>query len=228
MIAIVKDGTIAYGPLAYDRTDVFRILIPYGATMTCDVVDPVDIPQAEPSAAMDLGVAMLLPVTVIADAPGDGQVVTGHETVVLADHVELRPIYGVGPTLVEQIASLVESRTSEAASACDAVLAPLAVRFSSWETRTWDKQLAEATAILAGDIEPTAEKYPTIGGIIAVTGETFHDFAMAVKANNEAWTGIVANVAGQRQAFVAALKAAATGATPADILAVPLSIELPV
>ena len=124
---------------------------------------------------------------------------------------------------------IIAARILEAAAACDAALAPLASRFSEYETKTWEKQLAEAKAILAGDTNPTIEKYPNIGGIIAVTGESWGDFAMAVDANNQRWTAIVANVAGQRQRFVAAMKKAAAkdGATGADGRAVPLSISLP-
>ena len=123
----------------------------------------------------------------------------------------------------------VAAREIEAAAACQAALDPLAARFPGHETKTWEKQLAEAKAILAGDTNPTIEKYPTIGGIIAVTGEAWGDFAMAVDANDQRWTAIVANVAGQRQQFVAAIKAAAArdGATVADVLAVDMTINLP-
>ena len=50
-----------------------------------------------------------------------------------------------------------------------------------------------------------------------------------MEANDETWTKIVTSVAGQRQRFVAALKAAAAteGATVADVLAVPMAITLP-
>ena len=121
----------------------------------------------------------------------------------------------------------VAARIIEAAAVCSAVLSSLRSRFASGEELTWQAQLAEAKAILA---DPTLAEasYPTIAGIIAVTGETAADFAMAVVKNNDDWTAVTANVIGQRQAFVAALKAAAVdGATVADVLAVPLNISLP-
>lgn len=132
------------------------------------------------------------------------------------------------PTAAQRIAEAVAARTLEAASACSTVLSSLRARFASGEELTWQAQLAEARAILA-DPALQATSYPTIAGIIAVTGETAADFAAAVIKNNDDWTAVTAYVIGQRQAFVAALKtaAAAEGATVADVLAVPLSITLP-
>lgn len=100
MVAIVINNFIIYGPSEYERALIFRALIPYGATMTADIVSPVDLPADEPGMAMDLGLARLLPVVVLPDAPGEGQIVAGHETVVLADRVEVRPAYGATPIVV--------------------------------------------------------------------------------------------------------------------------------
>lgn len=111
-----------------------------------------------------------------------------------------------------------------AAAACDAVLDPMAARFGRWESATWKDQLSEANAILAGDANPTIAKYPHIGGIIAETGETWHDFAMAVQANNELWTPLVISAAGQRQRIVARIKACET---PEAVAVVNLTIRLP-
>jgi hypothetical protein len=135
----------------------------------------------------------------------------------------------IGQTWEVTLEQAVAAREIEAADACQAVLDPLAARFPGHETKTWEKQKAEAEAILAGDTDQTIEKYPTIGGIIAVTGEAWGAFAMAVDANNQRWTAVVANVAGQRQRFVAAIKAVAAkdGATVADVLAVDMTITLP-
>jgi hypothetical protein len=125
----------------------------------------------------------------------------------------------VEPTLAEAQAAAI----SAAAAACDAALAPLAARFGVLERLTWERQLAEAKAVLA-DPTLTADKYPTIAGIIAVTGETVADFAAAVLKNNEDWTAVSANVVGQRQALVARIKACTE---PADVAAIPISITLP-
>lgn len=132
------------------------------------------------------------------------------------------------PSVSDQIAEAVTARTLEAAGATTVVLATLRSRFAAGEELTWQAQLAEAKAILA-DPTLTADRYPTIAGIIAVTGETAADFAAAVLKNNEDWTAVTSNVIGQRQAFVASIKAAAAveGATVADVLAVPLDISLP-
>lgn len=110
-----------------------------------------------------------------------------------------------------------------AKDSCQAVLVSLATRFSDLERQTWERQLAEATAILQ-DTAPTKAKYPVIGGIIEVTGETFSDFAMAVQANNEAWSAASANIIGQRQKLVAQIKAATT---VAGVAAVGTTIILP-
>lgn len=137
----------------------------------------------------------------------------------------------IGQVWEVTVEQAVAARTIEAAAAMQTALDPLAARFPEHETKTWPEQLAEAKAILdgEGDPEPTIEKYPAIGNIIAETGESWGDFAMAVKANNAAWTAITCNVAGQRQKFVKAIKSAASapGATVADVLAVPLAITLP-
>ncbi len=132
------------------------------------------------------------------------------------------------PTAAQRTAEAVAARTLEAASACSAVLSSLRSRFASGEELTWQAQLAEARAILADPALP-ATSYPTISGIIAVTGETAADFAAQVIKNSTTWTIVSAYVIGQRQAFVAAIKAAAAkdGATVADVLAVPLAITLP-
>lgn len=110
-----------------------------------------------------------------------------------------------------------------ARDSCQAALVSLATRFSDLERQTWERQLAEATAILQ-DAEPTKAKYPVIGGIIEVTGETFSDFAMAVQANNEAWSAASAGIIGQRQKLVAQIKAATT---VAEVAAVGTTITLP-
>lgn len=122
----------------------------------------------------------------------------------------------------------VAARTLEAAAACSAVLSSLRSRFASGEELTWQAQLAEAQAIHANP-SLAESAYPTIAGIIAVTGETAADFASQVIKNNTTWTIVSAYVIGQRQAFVAAIKTAAAkdGATVADVLAVPLAITLP-
>lgn len=110
-----------------------------------------------------------------------------------------------------------------AAAACDAVLAPLASRFSEYETKTWAKQLAEAQAILADPSLPTSS-YPTIADIIAVTGEDAAAFAAAVVKNDEDWTAVTAYAIGQRQRIVAQIKAA----TSVDqVAAVDVTIHLP-
>lgn len=131
------------------------------------------------------------------------------------------------PSLADQIAEAVAARTIEAAAACSAVLSSLRSRFASGEELTWQAQLAEAQAIQANP-SLADSAYPTIAGIIAVTGETAADFAAQVIKNSTTWTIVSAYVIGQRQAFVAAIKAAAAkdGATVADVLAVPLAITL--
>lgn len=116
-----------------------------------------------------------------------------------------------------------DAATQAARDSCQTVLASLATRFSDLERQTWERQLAEAAAILQ-DAAPTKAKYPVIGGIIEVTGESFSDFAMAVQANNEAWSAASANVIGQRQKLVAQIKACET---IADVTAVETTITLP-
>ena len=137
---------------------------------------------------------------------------------------EAELVQPAGPTLAETVAA----RTTEAAAACSAVLTPLRARFAAGEELTWQAQLAEARTILADPSLP-ASAYPAIAGIIAETGEDVAAFAMAVVANNEAWTAATASAIGQRQRYVATIKAvaAAEGATVADVLAVPLEITLP-
>lgn len=110
-----------------------------------------------------------------------------------------------------------------AAAACDAALAPLASRFSEYETKTWAKQLAEAQALLADPALP-ASAYPTIAGIIAITGEDAAAFAAAVVKNDEDWTAVTAYAIGQRQRIVAQIKACAT---VEEVAAVEISIKLP-
>lgn len=134
------------------------------------------------------------------------------------DRVVAEPPYS-GLTLAEAQAM----RITEAKAAADAALAPLAARFSDFERQTWSAQLAEAQAILA---DPTLDEsnYPTIAGIIAVTGESVADFAAAVLKNNEDWTRVSANVIGQRQALCAGVKACAT---LEEVLAFPVAVALP-
>lgn len=164
----------------------------------------------------------------VVSAHGDGVSVNAAPDCLVLTVPDTTPVE-IGQAWEVTMEQAVAAREIEAAAACQAVLDPLAARFPAHETKTWEEQKAEAKAILAGDTDPTIEKYPTIGGIIAVTGEAWGNFAMAVDANNQRWTAIVANVAGQRQRFVAEMKAAAAkdGATVADVLAVPLSIALP-
>ncbi|WP_428562300.1 MAG: hypothetical protein ACP59X_21035 [Solidesulfovibrio sp. DCME] len=142
----------------------------------------------------------------------------------------------IGQAWSVSLTDAVAARVAEAAAACDAVLTPLAARFPIWETKTWDKQLAEAKALLADptladapnpdsdDPEKRVDHIPTIRGITAVTREDVGQFAISVLANDETWTAIVSNVAGQRQVFVARLNDCTT---VADVLAVPLAISLP-
>lgn len=111
----------------------------------------------------------------------------------------------------------------QARDACQTAMTQYATRFPDLERQTWERQLAEAKAIMAGDAEPTIAKYPTIGGIIAVTGESFADFAAAVVKNDEDWTAVGANLAGQRQKIVAQIKAATT---VAEVEAVPVVITV--
>ena len=150
---------------------------------------------------------------------------------------EAELVQPAGPTLAETVAA----RTTEAAAACSAVLAPLRARFAAGEELTWQAQLAEANALLSNPAlavvpEPGTEEartwvdpIPTIRGIVAVTGEDIGAFSEAVRCNNETWTAATTYCIGQRQRFVAAIKAvaAAEGATVADVLAVPLEIALP-
>lgn len=129
----------------------------------------------------------------------------------------------VGQTWSVSVAQAQAARIGEAKAACDAVLATVADRFSDYERQTWNAQLAEAKALLA-DPTLTAASYPTIAGIIAVTGEGVGDFAAAVLKNDEDWTLASAHVIGQRQAAVARIKACDTVAA---VLAVSLDIALP-
>lgn len=124
----------------------------------------------------------------------------------------------------------IAARIAEAAAACDAILAPLAARFGAYERDTWPAQLAEARALLADPALaalPQAgqvDAIPTIRTITAVTSEDLGDFAAAVVKNNDDWLRVTGYVAGQRQVFVAAVKAAGS---VDGVLAVPLAIGLP-
>lgn len=129
----------------------------------------------------------------------------------------------IGQTWGVSLADAQAARIAQAKAAVDAVLAPLAARFSDYERQTWSAQLAEAQAILADPTLP-ADKYPTIAGIVAVTGEAVADFAAAVLKNNEDWTRVTANVIGQRQALCAGVKACAT---LEEVLAFPVAVALP-
>lgn len=121
-----------------------------------------------------------------------------------------------------ELAQAQKDAISAAASALDAALAPYAARFGVLERETWGAQLAEAKAIMA-DPTLTADQYPAIAGIIAVTGETAGDFAAAVIKNNEDWLRIAANAAGQRQKIVAQIK---TCTTVAEVEAVSTAITV--
>lgn len=177
---------------------------------------------------------------------GEPMQIVIHDNRVVATHADGQGLAGLYPgcliltvpdaTPVEigqawevTLTQAVAARTLEAAAAAQAALAPLAARFPEHETKTWPAQLAEAALILS-DPEPSIEKYPAIGEIISVTGESWRDFALSVQANDAAWTKISCNVAGQRQKFVMELANVAKkdGVTVADILAIPLSISLPV
>lgn len=118
----------------------------------------------------------------------------------------------------ETLANAQSVAISAAASSCDAALTPYAARFGVLERETWSAQLAEATALLADPTLP-ASSYPTISGIIAVTGEAAADFAAAVQKNNETWLAIAANAAGQRQKIVAQIKAITAASESAEDVA---------
>ncbi len=140
------------------------------------------------------------------------------------------------PSEAQLISHAVDMRVAEAAAACDAILAPLAARFGVYERDTWPAQLAEARALLADPTlavppdpeseDPTRriDQIPTLRTITAVTGEDMGAFAAAVVKNNDDWLRVVGYVAGQRQAFVAAVKAAST---MTEVMGVPLNITLP-
>lgn len=127
----------------------------------------------------------------------------------------------------EEVAAMVaqekDAKITAAAAACDAALAPLAARFSEYETKTWAKQLAEAQALLADPLMAAAS-YPTIAGIVAVTGEDAAEFAAAVVKNDEDWTAVSAYCVGMRQRIVAQVKAATT---LDEVRAVDMTITLP-
>ncbi len=145
------------------------------------------------------------------------------------------------PSEAQLISRAVDTRVAEAAAACDAILAPLAARFGVYERDTWPAQLAEARALLADPAladapDPESEdpakridQIPTIRIITSVTGEDMGDFAAAVVKNNDDWLRITGYVAGQRQTFVASIKALAAqdGTRADDILSANLSIVLP-
>ncbi len=143
------------------------------------------------------------------------------------DSTEVEP----GQAWSVSLADAVTARVAEAAAACDAILAPLAARFGVYERDTWPAQLAEARALLAdptladlpADTTGWVDPIPTIRTITAVTGEELGGFAAAVVKNNDDWLRVTAHVAGQRQAFVAQVKAAGT---VADVQAVQLNICL--
>lgn len=147
------------------------------------------------------------------------------------DRVVGEPAY-FGPTL-EQAQAV---RIIEAAAACDAVLAPLAARFSARETLTWPAQLSEARALLADPTlavvpDPASEEaktwvdpIPTLRGITAVTGEDLGAFAGAVVKNNDDWTRITTYAIGQRQRIVARIKECGT---VEEVVAVDVAITLP-
>ncbi len=132
------------------------------------------------------------------------------------------PLFG-GEWITPDLDALKAAAIETARDNCQAALASLASRFSDLERQTWSAQLAEAEAILQ-DTSPTAEKYPMIGGIIAVTGETFAAFAMAVQANNEAWSATSANIIGQRQSLVAKIKDCSK---PSELRVLDLSVTVP-
>lgn len=156
---------------------------------------------------------------------GDGSANNPFEIIGLENLTqEQRDLVAAAIAAYDPLPSAQSARILEAAAACDAVLDPLAARFGRWESATWKDQLAEANAILAGDTNPTIEKYPHIGGIIAETGETWHEFAMAVQANSELWTPLVISAAGQRQRIVAQIKACTT---VEEVAAVDVTIRLP-
>jgi len=144
------------------------------------------------------------------------------EGVEVVDPPARSPRFG-GEWLQPDMDALKTAAIETARDNCQAALAALASRFSDLERQTWSAQLAEAEAILQ-DTSPTAEKYPVIGGIIAVTGETFAAFAMAVQANNEAWSATSANIIGQRQSLVAKIK---NCSKPSKLRELDLSVTVP-
>jgi len=147
---------------------------------------------------------------------------TWPDVVSLVDPPAGVPMFG-GEWLQPDMDALKTAAIETARDNCQAALAALASRFSDLERQTWSAQLAEAEAILQ-DTSPTAAKYPVIGGIIAVTGETYAAFAMAVQANNEAWSATSANIIGQRQALVAKIKDCSK---PSQLRALDLTIMVP-
>jgi hypothetical protein len=158
----------------------------------------------------------------VISAHGDGAVVNAPTGCLILPVPDGTPVE-IGQAWEVTVDEAVAARVKEAASACSAVLAPLRARFSDGEELTWKAQLDEARAILADPDLPESD-YPTIAGIIAETHEDKGTFAMAVVANNEAWTAATASAIGQRQAIVARIKACQT---VADVLAADMTITLP-
>jgi hypothetical protein len=160
---------------------------------------------------------------ILAATHADFQEITGLYPACLVLSVPDSTAVEIGQAWAVSLADAQAARIAQAKAAADAVLAPLATRFSDYERQTWGAQLAEAQAILA-DPALAADKYPTIAGIVAVTGESVADFAAAVLKNNEDWTRVTANVIGQRQALCAGVKACAT---LEEVLAFPVAVALP-
>lgn len=119
------------------------------------------------------------------------------------------PMFGGEWLIGETLTDVKATAITEVANNCQSVLLEMAKRFPLFETLTWQDQVTEATAILQ-DSDPTIEKYPTIGGIISQTGESWGDFAQSVLTNKENWTAASTIAIGKRQKICMEINACTT------------------
>ncbi len=98
MIAIIFDGTMAIGPMEWSALVAGDHLYQLGYTRRDGVLhgpagQTVTLPSAEPTSALDLPGFRVLPVIQADASPPEGKALSGHAPVILADCVEMRPVW---------------------------------------------------------------------------------------------------------------------------------------
>lgn len=108
MIAIVTNGSVWAGPLEWQEFLESGALYPLGYTRRDGVLrDPsgglVAIPQDEPSAPVELPGVRILPVVEVTESTPAGKTQSGRVPVVLAEWVEMRPVWVDAPPSTEAL-----------------------------------------------------------------------------------------------------------------------------